>query len=30
VVIGNASSYVHKGHIVTPRGYEEKGNNSSD
>jgi len=30
VVIGNASSYVHKGHIVTPRGYEEKVNNRSD
>jgi precorrin-3B C17-methyltransferase len=24
VVIGNSTSYVHRGHIVTPRGYEEK------
>lgn len=24
VVIGNSTTYVHHGHIVTPRGYEEK------
>jgi precorrin-3B C17-methyltransferase len=24
VVIGNSTTYVHQGHIVTPRGYEEK------
>ena len=24
VVVGNSTSYVHGGRIVTPRGYEEK------
>jgi precorrin-3B C17-methyltransferase len=30
VLIGNSTSYVHNGHIVTPRGYEEKVSNRSD
>ena len=30
VVIGNTRSYVHNGHIVTPRGYEEKVSNRAD
>lgn len=30
VVIGNSTTYVHNGHIVTPRGYEEKAANRSD
>ena len=28
VVIGNSTSYVHRGKMVTPRGYEEKGRGS--
>jgi len=30
VVIGNSTTYVHNGHIVTPRGYEEKATIRSD
>ena len=26
VVIGNSSTYMHQGFMITPRGYEEKGN----
>ena len=24
LVIGNSTTYLHRGHMVTPRGYEEK------
>jgi len=24
VMVGNSTTYVHRGHMVTPRGYEEK------
>ncbi len=28
VVIGNSTTYVHQGHMITPRGYEEKRSSS--